>query len=147
MNPLRSIACLLCAATVALAAALVPAGAGEDKPKPLSCRFDIGNTWTYDAGTFKSVPPSPLSFDIDEINLEGQSARLVIDGKPSGPLRIVRALNANHFLEVANEGFLNLTTIYDADPATGSAPAVHSRHFGILGAPVFAQYAGTCTAK
>jgi len=59
----------------------------------------------------------------------------------------VRALNANHFLEVANEGFLNLTTVYDKDPTTGTHPAVHSRHLGVLGEPVFAQYAGFCTEK
>jgi len=59
----------------------------------------------------------------------------------------VRALNANSFLEVANEGFLNLTTVYDRDSTSGTYPAVHSRHFGILGQPIFAQYAGSCTAK
>ena len=39
------------------------------------------------------------------------------DGREKpGALKIVRAINANHFLEVVNEGFLNLTTIYDKDP-------------------------------
>lgn len=61
-----------------------------------------------------------------------------MNDKPSGKLRIVRALNANSFLEVVDEGFLNLTTIYDLDPATGTYPAVHSRHFGVIGQPVFA---------
>ena len=61
--------------------------------------------------------------------------------------KIVRAINANHFLEVMNEGFLNLTTVYDKDATTGAYPAVHSRHFGLMGQPVFAQYAGTCTPK
>ncbi len=56
----------------------------------------------------------------------------------------MRAINANHFIEAVNEGFLNLTTIYDKDPATGLYPAVHSRHFGILGQPVFGQYTGSC---
>ena len=60
---------------------------------------------------------------------------------------LVRALNANSFLEVANEGFLNLTTVYDRDATSGTYPAVHSRHFGIIGQPVFGQYAGTCKAK
>jgi hypothetical protein len=46
-----------------------------------------------------------------------------------------------------NEGFLNLTTVYDKDAATGTYPAVHSRHFGLMGQPVFAQYAGTCKAE
>ncbi|MEQ1716106.1 MAG: hypothetical protein ABL907_09005 [Hyphomicrobium sp.] len=123
------------------------AQSGDVAPLGLACRFEAGNTWSYDAGKFKSVPPSPLTFEIAEINLEKQSAQLITDDKATGSLRIVRALNANHFLEVANEGFLNLTTIYDKDPATGTLPAVHSRHFGILGQPVFAQYAGFCTPK
>ncbi len=53
-------------------------------------------------------------------------------------------MNANHFLEVVNEGFLNLTTVYDKDPKTGLHPAVHSRHLGLVGQPVFGQYTGTC---
>jgi hypothetical protein len=52
-----------------------------------------------------------------------------------------------HFLEAANEGFLNLTTIYDKDEAEGAYPAVHSRHFAILGQPVVTQYQGFCEAK
>jgi hypothetical protein len=88
-----------------------------------------------------------LTFEIGNINLEGQSADLIVDGKQSGKFRIVRALNANHYLEVANEGFLNLTTVYDLDPTSKTYPAVHSRHFGILGQPVFAQYAGSCSSK
>ena len=89
-----------------------------------------------------------MSFEIASIDLEGQAARLVTEsGAPPGTLRIVRAITANHFLEVVNEGFLNLTTVYDKDPATGSYPAVHSRHLGLLGQPVFAQYSGSCREK
>lgn len=123
------------------------ARAGDEAPSHLACTFEAGTSWSYDAGVFKSAPPSKLAFEIAGINLEGQSADLIMNGVTSGKFRIVRALNANHFLEVANEGFLNLTTVYDLDPATNAYPAVHSRHFGILGQPVFAQYAGTCTAK
>jgi hypothetical protein len=136
-------------APLALAAlALVPAAAAEEEtPKHFACDFDKGYSWAYEAGKFQSAPPSDLSFDIGSIDLDKQSASLIMAGRDSGTLRIVRALNANHFLEVANEGFLNLTTIYDRDPATGKYPAVHSRHFGLFGQPVFAQYAGTCSAK
>lgn len=116
-------------------------------PSALICSFEKGNSWSYDNGAYKSIAPSPLSFEITDIDLDKQSASLVIDGKNSGAARVVRALNANSFLEVANEGFLNLTTVYDLDPATGTYPAVHSRHFGILGQPIFAQYAGSCKAK
>lgn len=112
-----------------------------------ACTFEKGNSWSYDAGTLKSITPAPLSFDIVAIDLEKQNADLAVDGKPAGKLRVVRALNANSFLEVANEGFLNLTTVYDLDETTHTYPAVHSRHFGVIGQPVFAQYAGSCKAK
>ena len=87
-------------------------------------------------------------FSLDKIDLEGQAAELIAgaDAKPL-TVRIIRAINANHFLEVVNEGFLNLTTIYDKDAKTGTYPAVHSRHLGILGQPVFGQYTGTCKDK
>lgn len=123
------------------------ATAAEEFPAQFSCKFEMGNTWTYEAGKFQSAPPATLSLEIQDINLDAQAAKLIADQKPAGTLRIVRALNANHFLEVANEGFLNLTTIYDLDPATVSYPAVHSRHFGLMGQPIFAQYAGFCKTK
>jgi hypothetical protein len=135
------------AVALAFFPALLPARAADELPAHFVCTFETGTSWSYDAGKFQSAPPSKLAFEIGNINLEGQAADLIVDGRQSGKFRIVRALNANHFLEVANEGFLNLTTIYDLDATTGAHPAVHSRHFGILGQPVFAQYAGTCGPK
>ena len=52
-------------------------------------------------------------FEIASIDLDKQTASLIIGGKTSNTLKAVRALNANTFIEVANEGFLYLTTIYD----------------------------------
>ncbi len=121
--------------------------AAEAGPKDLKCSFETGTSWSYDAGKFASKPASPLSFEITSINLDTQSATLILDEAHKGALKIVRALNADSFLEVANEGFLNLTTIYDRDPVTGMQPAVHSRHIGVVGQPVFAQYAGSCVEK
>ncbi len=114
-------------------------------PKQLTCTFPEGTSTTYEAGKFVTKTGSALSFTFGKIDLENQSAELVA-GSNSKPLnvRIVRAINANHFLEVVNEGFLNLTTIYDKDSTTGVYPAVHSRHLGWLGSPVFGHYAGTC---
>ena len=40
-----------------------------------------------------------------------------------------------------------LFTIYDKDETKGAYPAVHSRHFGIFGQPLVAQYQGYCEAK
>jgi hypothetical protein len=142
----KSLGLCLCSALTALA----PAGAAhaDDQPKAFVCTFTKGISWSYDKGVFKSKAPEPLTFEITNIDLDRQSARLVTDGLESpGTLKIVRAINANHFIEVVNEGFLNLTTIYDKDPATGTHPAVHSRHFGLIGQPVFSQYAGQCTEK
>ena len=137
---------LLCLGAT-LMCSLQPAFA-EDDPKGFRCTFEAGSSWSFDGGDFKKKAPAPLSFEITNIDLEAQSAQLVpAAGEKPGTLKIVRAINANHFLEVVNEGFLNLTTVYDKDPKTGSHPAVHSRHFGVLGQPVFAQYAGFCTAK
>lgn len=144
----------MCRATVLgfliLLAALtgaVPALA-QGEPKGLMCSFTRGTSWSYDKGAFKTKASAPLKFEITDIDLDGQTARLVTDGREKpGTLKIVRAINANHFLEVVNEGFLNLTTVYDKDAATGAHPAVHSRHFGVIGEPVFAQYAGSCTEK
>ena len=128
-------------------AASSPSRAEEPTPAHFACAFSTGYSWTYDSGKFRSEPPKDLKFEIGQIDLDKQAATLILDGKSSNALKIVRALNANTFLEVANEGFLNITTIYDRDPATGAYPAVHSRHFGLFGQPMFAQYAGTCTAK
>ena len=135
----------LCAAAIVL---MSGAGRAEDEPKGYVCTFDTGTAWTFDAGKFAQKPPAPIKLEIANVDLERQTATLVPDaGNAPGALKIVRAINANHFLEVVNEGFLNLTTVYDKDPASGIYPAVHSRHFGVLGQPVVSQYAGTCTAK
>lgn len=133
--------------TVALGLAAATAGA-DDIPKNLTCSFTEGASGSYEAGVFKSKTPSPLSFSIETIDLEQQTATLkTAPDAPSGKLSVVRAINANHFLEVVNEGFLNLTTVYDKDTTAGTYPAVHSRHFGLLGSPVFGQYTGSCRAE
>lgn len=146
--------CRTWAAVVVLASTLtasqpVAAGAGtpDNGPTHYVCDFDKGYSWTYEEGKYQSAPPSDLKLEVSSIDLERQSASLIIGEQVAADLKIVRAINANHFLEVVNEGFLNLTTIYDRDPATGKFPAVHSRHFGLFGQPVFAQYAGSCIAK
>ena len=136
-------------AAITVLALVLPAPSHADDAIPaLSCTFKQGAAWSYDAGTYKSAAPEPLAFGIEGIDLEGLTATLMIDGKAaSRPMRVVRALNANHFLEVAQEGFLNVTTVFDTDAATGSRPAIHSRHLGLLGQPIFAQYAGFCSAR
>ena len=99
-------------------------------------------------GSFTRAPAAPLAFEVRAIDLEGQSAQMITKpGAAPATLRIVRALNANHFIEVLNEGFLGLTTVYDKVAATGEFPAVHSRHVGVLGQAVVAQYLGSCKSS
>lgn len=132
-------------AGIALGFGMGPAAA-DDNPKNLACSFSGGESRTYEAGVFPATTPNPLSFSIEDIDLEKQTAGLKAapDAKP-GKLSVVRAINANHFIEIVNEGFLNLTTVYDKDETIGKYPAVHSRHGGVVGSPVFGQYTGFCT--
>ena len=146
MAPEFRIACLTFAALLVGLGGSPPVRADDSETiKDLACTFDSGTSSGYEAGKFTSKPAAPLAFKLSKIDLEGQSAELTAGtAELSAKIRIVRAINANHFLEVVNEGFLNLTTVYDADAKTGLRPAVHSRHLGLLGQPVFGQYTGTC---
>lgn len=135
----------LAAAALGIVVVATAAGA-QDVPKLFACSFKAGSSLSYAKGLYKTARVKPLAFEITDIDLDGQRATLLTaNGK--GSLRIVRAINANHFLEVVTEGFLNITTVYDKDPRRGAHPAVHSRHFGLFGEPLVAQYHGFCTAK
>ncbi|MGI9480161.1 MAG: hypothetical protein ACR2PI_25895 [Hyphomicrobiaceae bacterium] len=110
------------------------------------CNFNAGVVKTYENGVFKDEKLEALSFRIEDVDLVRQTAALrTKQGK--GELKIVRAIGANHFLEVVTEGFLNMTTIYDAEKPGMPMPAVHSRHFGFFGAPFVSQYHGICQAN
>jgi hypothetical protein len=114
--------------------------------KGYTCTFPTGAALIYGNGIFKAEPASPLNLEISDIDVRAQSA-LQVGASGTVPLRIVRAVNALHFIEVVGEGFLNLTTIYDRDDKTGKNPAVQSRHFGILGEPVVSRYQGFCESR
>lgn len=121
--------------------------AAADLPSALSCEFPTGTTSSYDNGAFTAKPSAALNVAIQKIDLATQSAEFLVAGNDNpGRLAIARAVGANHFLEVVTEGYWNITTVYDLDPQTQRYPAVHSRHFGLVGQPVVAQYAGTCRA-
>lgn len=138
---MRSFGCAL-AAILATAAAATGAAA-ETQPKGYACTFASGIVKTFENGTFKSKPAEPLTLRIGDIDLAAQTAALLTP-KGKGDLRVVRAIGANHYLEVITEGFLNITTIYDANTTGGVVAAAHSRHIGVLGTPVVSQYYGTC---
>ena len=133
--------------TVSLALlALLAAPAAADEPKTYTCSFRTGVTYAYEKGQFALEKTGPLAFGITAIDQRAQTAELKME-HGTGALRVVQAVSATHFLEVAGEGFLHITTIYDKDDAKGAYPAVHSRHFGILGQPIVTQYQGFCEAK
>jgi hypothetical protein len=127
----------------AIVAGAKPAAAAEPA---LSCSFSTGVVKSFEKGAFKDEKLEPLSFRIIDIDLDRQTASLETQ-QGKGELKIVRAIGANHYLEVVTEGFLNVTTIFEAPEEGGPMPAVHSRHFGFFGQPFVSQYHGTCTAK
>jgi hypothetical protein len=135
----------VCSEIVGLKAPVV--AADQAPPKALTCMFAEGRAQTYAAGTFKGEPAGQLSLELSDVNIETQSAQLIRPNGARAPVRLVRAVNAFHVLEVVAEGYLNVTTIYDRDDATKAYPAAHSRHVGILGQPVVSQYVGRCSAK
>ncbi len=110
------------------------------------CSFPAGTVNTFENDVFQAGPAKALTFEIGDVELRRQTASLVTP-RGKGELKIVRAIGANHFLEVITEGFLNITTIYESPAGDGSLPAVHSRHFGLFGSPVVSQYHGTCKKK
>ena len=112
----------------------------------MTCTFTDGVVKAFEKGVFKDEKVEALRFRIEEVDLARQTAALrTQQGK--GELKIVRAIGANHFLEVVTEGFLNMTTVYEAAKPGDPMPAVHSRHFGFFGAPFVSQYHGTCKAN
>ncbi len=133
-------------AALAGAALMLLVSGSAHAAKGSSCNFPSGTVNTFENDVFQAAPAKPLAFDIGEIDLARQVAALVTP-KGKGELKVVRAIGANHFLEVINEGFLNITTVYESPAGDGSLPAVHSRHFGLLGLPVVSQYHGTCKLK
>jgi hypothetical protein len=122
-----------------------PALASEG-PKGFTCIFKGGTAHVYDKGAFNAEVPTPLSFGIESIDPAAQTADLKTE-RGTGSLKLVLAVNATHFIELATEGSLHITTIYDKDEATGAYPAVHSRHFGLMGQAIVTQYQGFCQAK
>lgn len=110
------------------------------------CNFPEGNSWRLDGGAFKPEPAGTLAFRIGLADPGAATARLLAAGGNAGELKVVEAIGARHFLEVAVEGYLNITTIYDA--AEGQPrPAVHSRHLSVAGMPLVSQFRGSCTLQ
>ena len=129
-----------------LMAVLAAPPALADQPKAFTCNFVKGVTHVYDKGEFTAEKAAVMSFGIEAIDIAAQTADLKTE-RGTGTLRIVQAVNATHFLEVVTEGSLHITTVFDKDEAKGLYPAVHSRHFGLLGQPIITQYQGFCEGR
>ena len=140
-------ACLILLTAAFLGVAGRPAVAGEGLPEALTCTFETGTSIAYAGGNYRASEAKPLAFTISAIDLDNQRAELGTEKGGKGELKVVVAVNANHFLEVVNEGFINMTTVYDLDPQRKAHPAVHSRHLGLFGEPIIAQYYGFCVPK
>ena len=121
----------------------VPALAGDNVG--YDCQFVDGTTHSYENGAFVRADVKPLGFRIVNVRPQAETARLET-GNGSSSLKVVQALGARHFIEVAVEGYLVITTIYEAKDASGAFAAVHSRHLAVIGEPFVAQYRGSCTA-
>ncbi|MEL6373207.1 MAG: hypothetical protein AAFR04_04510 [Pseudomonadota bacterium] len=137
------------AGAFALIGAVKPAVSASPAAKPdgYVCSFTKGSAWSYANGRFKADDAGDLRFTITGIDITKQVATLGLSDGRTGPLRVVNALNARHYIEVAAEGYLNVTTLYDVDPTRGMHPAVHSRHTGFFGSAIIAQYRGACRAR
>lgn len=131
------------------AAALLLSTAAHAEPRPptgFTCVFKQGAVWSYEKGTFRPQEVSRLQLDIIKIDREKRTAEVKGDGGTS-PLRIVLSLNGVHFVEAGVDGFLTVTTVYQREGITGSWPAAHARHFGVLGQPLVSQYLGQCHGR
>ncbi len=115
--------------------------AAGKEPAVFECEFKHGGTWSFEKGAFGKVASKDLNFTIDRVRT--QTARLR-GSKGAKTLKVVRAIDARHFIEVTVAGFLNITTIYEDDEDEAVMPAVHSRHLGIVGQPFVSQYRGLC---
>ena len=134
------------AVVIAALAALAGGPARGAAPTAYACRFDTGAAHVFEDGRFGQQQAGTMAFEIGKIDTEAQTAELVT---PLGPvlLKTVQAVNAIHFLEVVGEGYLTVTTIYERADESGPLPAVHSRHFGVLGQPIVSQFLGSCRLK
>ena len=130
--------------TIAFLLVSVAVSAGRSaEPKSFACKFTNGVTQVYEKGRFTPESAAPLAFGIAAIDAAKQTADLKTE-RGTGSLRLVQAVNATHFLEVAIEGALYITTVFDKDDDKGAYPAVHSRHFSLLGQPIVTHYQGFC---
>ena len=131
-----------CMAIIILAQFQLRMALATELPKAFNCHFETGGAWIFDDGKYREEKVKALDLQI----VTGKPGSTPVLKTDAGTVRLkhVAALDANHFLEVTVGGYLNITTIFDEKIKTGGFPAVHSRHFGVLGKPLVSQYRGIC---
>jgi hypothetical protein len=120
-----------------------PAAMADETPKGFDCTFAAGESWSHDGKDFASGTAVPIAFSVRELDVARQTA-LITGAGGDAKARLAQAIGGWHLIEVAVEGYLNLTTIYETPDADGRLPAAHSRHLAVLGKPLVAQYRGSC---
>ena len=88
---------------VALSYATGAGTANASDPKALACTFASGRAHTFEKGRFKPVKASAVKIAIGDIDADKQTAKL-LGGGGATALRVVRAVNALHFIEIVGEG-------------------------------------------
>jgi hypothetical protein len=120
--------------------------------KSLKCRFPV-----YSVGSWKNGEPKAevrqaqeFSFDVDEIDADGGTARLT---GTSGPTHVIALLTISslHFMERTVTGTLTITTVFSSESPARKFRAVHSRHDylpmslpGYVSEPSVSQNYGEC---
>ena len=116
---------------------------GVELPNAFRCHFNHGGAWIHQDGKYTEETVKALDLHI-VTGKSGSASAVLKTAEGSARLKHVAALDANHYLEVTVGGYLNITTIFDQISKEGGYPAVHSRHFGVLGKPLVSQYRGIC---
>jgi len=85
-----------------------------------------------------------LEFEIDQIDLEAHTARIVT-ATATAPVSAFLSDTGLTVLEQTPIGNFMVTTVFAAGAVDGALPAVHSRHFGdVVAPPSPSQYFGSC---
>jgi hypothetical protein len=122
--------------------------------KSLKCKFPVYTVGSWKNGEAKAEvkQAQQFSLDIDEIDTDGGTARVV---GTSGPTHVTALLTISslHFMERTVTGTLTVTTVFASEVNAKTFRAVHSRHDylpmslpGYVSEPSVSQNYGECEA-
>lgn len=140
------VAVMVCLSTISRAQVIAPAADVRVLValRSLKCSFPwyASADWDEDQPKVRSAPQKDFEFNIDGINYEKRSARL-IGNAGAEDMTATRGDSSVSFVERVPVGTLNLTTVYAWRNKAGHYKAVHSRHTAI-GGPSPSQNYGSC---